>query len=61
MLPLVQFLDKAADLPVASLTGTWGCQCCYCVLAFAVLTLGATSLLCRSSFSLGAFSEFSVR
>ena len=27
VLPLVQFLDKVADLPVASLTGTWGRQC----------------------------------
>ena len=58
VLPLVQFLDKVADMPVASLTGTWGRQCCYCVLAVTVLTLGAMSLLCWSSFFLGAFSEF---
>ena len=26
-LPLVQFLDKVADMPVASMTGAWGRQC----------------------------------
>ena len=26
-LPQAQFLDKAADLPVASMTGAWGRQC----------------------------------
>ena len=27
VLPLVQFLDKVADMPVASMTGAWGRQC----------------------------------
>ena len=27
VLPLVQFLDKVADLPVVSMTGAWGRQC----------------------------------
>ena len=25
-----QFLDKVADMPVASMTGAWGRLCCYC-------------------------------
>ena len=25
-----QLLDKAADMPVASMTGAWGRLCCYC-------------------------------
>ena len=50
MLSLVQFLDKVADLPVASMTGAWGRQYRNCGLAVAVLTLGSMSLLCRSSF-----------
>ena len=27
VLPLVQLLDKVADMPVASMTGAWGRQC----------------------------------
>ena len=51
LLPLVQFLAKVADLPVASLTGAWGrVSAENCVLAVAVLTLGSMSLLCRSSY-----------
>ena len=25
--PQAQFLDKVVDMPVASMTGAWGCQC----------------------------------
>ena len=42
-------LDKAADLPVASMTGAWGRQCRKVCAAVAVLTSGSMSLLCRSS------------
>ena len=27
VLPLVQLLDKVADMPVASMSGAWGRQC----------------------------------
>ena len=55
VLPLVQLLDKVADMPVASMTGAWVVSAENCVLAVAVLTLGSMSLLC---WFLGAFSEF---
>ena len=50
VLPQVQFLDKVADLPVASMTGALGDQCRKtAVSAVAVLMLGSMSLLYRSS------------
>ena len=58
MLSPVQFLDKVADSPVASMTGALGRQYRNCGLAVAVLTLGSMSLLCRASLEfLGAFCE----
>ena len=48
-LPQVAVLDRAADLPVASMTGAWGRQCRKLCAAVAVLTSGSMSLLCRSS------------
>ena len=52
-----QFLDKAADMPVASMTGAWGRLCCTAASAVAVLTLVLMSLSCRSSIGiiLGSF------